>query len=73
MQKAGKQGKSQSFQEIEFLGEAGKKSASNLKTGWFAINCKSDPVFLRMHDDSHAVMEISKNSLEVNLTERLAR
>ena len=39
----------------------------------FATDCKSDPVFLRMHDDSHAVMEISKNSLEVNLTESLAR
>ena len=32
--------------------EAGKKSASNLKPGWFGINCKSDPVFC-MHDACH--------------------
>ena len=28
-----------------------KNSVSNWKTGWFAINCKSYPVFLRMYDD----------------------
>ena len=39
------------YNTVWLSGRWEKNYVSNRKTGWFAINCKSDPVFLRMHDN----------------------
>ena len=53
------------------LKEVGKNHSSNWKTGWFAINSKSSGFFAYARQ-LNAMMEITQNSLAINLTESVA-